>query len=74
MAERNISIGGYDVAAFLAHRAVEKLLQSIYAALGHDIPKTHYIDEIATDLGIGGETLSQIKDLTQTIWSRSIQT
>ena len=29
MAEKNISIKGYDVSAFLAHQAVEKLLKAI---------------------------------------------
>jgi len=28
MAEKNISIKGYDIAAFLAHQSVEKLIKS----------------------------------------------
>ncbi len=28
MAEKNLRFGGYDVAAFLAHQAVEKLLKA----------------------------------------------
>lgn len=30
MAERNIEIDGYDIAAFLAHQAVEKLFKAIF--------------------------------------------
>lgn len=30
MADKNIAIGGYDIAAFLAHQSVEKLLKSIF--------------------------------------------
>ncbi len=29
MAEKNISIRGYDISAFLAHQAVEKLLKAV---------------------------------------------
>ena len=30
IAEKNITIEGYDVAAFLSHQAVEKLLKAFY--------------------------------------------
>ncbi len=34
MAEKNLTISGYDVAAFLSHQAVEKLLKALLAARG----------------------------------------
>ena len=34
MAERNITIQGYDIASFLAQQSVEKLLKSIFALEG----------------------------------------
>jgi HEPN domain-containing protein len=64
IAEKNISIEGYDVAAFLSHQAVEKLLKSIFAFLGKKIPKTHYIDELAKKLSLDDEVIDEILDLT----------
>ena len=64
MAEKNIEIEGYDVAAFLAHQAIEKLLKAIFAARGAKIPKTHYIDELARELGIEQEISDSISELT----------
>jgi HEPN domain-containing protein len=52
IAERNISIGGYDVAAFLAHQSVMK------------VPKTHYIDELTKELNLEKELTDAISDLT----------
>jgi HEPN domain-containing protein len=52
MAERNLSIEGYDVAAFLSHQAVEKLLKGIIAGKGERVPKTHYIDELGRSLDL----------------------
>ena len=46
IAEKNISIGGYDIAAFLSHQSIEKLLKSIFALEGKKIPKIHYIEDL----------------------------
>jgi HEPN domain-containing protein len=64
MAERNISIEGYDVAAFLSHQSVEKLMKSTFALQGKKIPKTHYIDELARELNLGESIVDDILDLT----------
>lgn len=64
MAERNIAIEGYDVAAFLAHQSVEKLMKSIFAIEGKKIPKSHYIDELAKTLNFSEEIIDEILDLT----------
>ncbi len=64
MAEKNIGIEGYDVAAFLAHQSVEKLLKSICAMEGKKIPRTHYIDELAKTLNFSEEIIDEILDLT----------
>jgi len=64
MAEKNISIEGYDVTAFLAHQAVEKLLKSVFALLGNKIPKIHYIDELARELNLPPGIVDDILDLT----------
>jgi len=64
MAERNIAIEGYDVTAFLAHQAVEKLLKSVFALLGKRIPRTHYIDELARELNLEPDIVDGILDLT----------
>jgi HEPN domain-containing protein len=64
MAEKNIAIEGYDVAAFLAHQAVEKLLKALFALQGRKIPRTHFIDELALALNLTEETMEHIFDLT----------
>ena len=64
MAEKNIGIEGYDIAAFLAHQAVEKLLKSIFALEGKAIPKIHYIDELANQLNLPDEVINDVFDLT----------
>ena len=50
MAHCNISIGGYDIAAFLSHQAVEKLVKGLITHKGRKIPKSHYIDELGHSL------------------------
>jgi len=64
MAEKNVAIKGYDIAAFLAHQSVEKLLKSIYAFEGKKIPKIHYIDELGKGLKIDKNILDEVIDLT----------
>ncbi|MCK4249933.1 HEPN domain-containing protein [candidate division WOR-3 bacterium] len=64
MAEKNIEIEGYDIAAFLAHQAVEKLLKAIFALEDKKIPRIHYIDELAQELKVADEVLTRIFELT----------
>ena len=63
MAEKNIEIGGYDIASFLAHQSVEKLLKSIFALKGQEIPKIHYLDELAYKLNLTDEIINYIFEL-----------
>ncbi|OGW60515.1 MAG: hypothetical protein A2V83_03485 [Nitrospirae bacterium RBG_16_64_22] len=63
MAERNVAIGGYDVAAFLSHQAVEKLLKAIIILEGGVPPKTHYLDELAVAAGLPEDLADAVKDL-----------
>jgi HEPN domain-containing protein len=64
MAEKNIAIGGFDIAAFLSHQAVEKLLKAVFAWQGQKVPKNHYIDEMARELGLPQDVLEDVLDLT----------
>ena len=64
MAGKNISIGGFDIAAFLSHQAVEKLLKAVFAYQGQKVPKSHYIDEMARELKLPQELIEDILDLT----------
>lgn len=64
MAEKNITIEGYDIAAFLAQQSVEKLFKSIFALEGKEIPRIHYIDELARLLGLSKEIMNDVIDLT----------
>lgn len=60
MAEKNINIGGYDVAAFLAHQSVEKLLKSVFALRELKIPRIHYIDELSSKLDLSEEIMNDV--------------
>lgn len=64
MAEKNIEIGGYDVSAFLSHQAVEKLLKAGFILEGKEVPKTHFIDELAKELHLSDELQDEIAELT----------
>lgn len=64
MAEKNIAIGGYDIAAFLSHQSVEKLLKAIFAIKGRKVPKTHFIDELALELKLEKELIDAVSELT----------
>jgi HEPN domain-containing protein len=64
MAEKNIAIGGYDVAAFLAHQSVEKLFKAVFAIKGQKIPKSHYIDELARELELEKDIIDAVSELT----------
>ncbi len=64
MAEKNLSIEGYDVAAFLSQQSVEKLLKSIFALEGKQIPRIHYIDELSRKLGLSEEIMNDVIQLT----------
>ena len=64
MAEKNITIGGYDIAAFLAHQSIEKLLKAIFAIKGRKVPKTHYIDDLARELTLEKRLIDDISELT----------
>lgn len=63
MAEKNISIRGYDISAFLAHQAVEKLLKAVFVIEGKKIPKIHYIDELARQLDLSEEIVNDLSEL-----------
>ena len=64
MAGKNTEIKGYDVAAFLAHQAVEKLLKALIALEEKRIPRTHHIDELAQHLNLSDEIMSHVLSLT----------
>ncbi|MFH0947652.1 MAG: HEPN domain-containing protein [Elusimicrobiota bacterium] len=64
MAEKNIDIGGYDVSAFLAHQSVEKLLKTIFILSGKNVPRTHYLDDMARTLKLNKEVTDVVSDLT----------
>ena len=64
MAGRNVGIGGYDTAAFLAHQSVEKLLKALFAAQGRPAPRMHFIDELAEQLDLPAAVRVHIDGLT----------
>jgi len=65
MAEKNLKIRGYDVAAFLAHQSVEKLLKSILILEDKEVVKTHKLDRLAQLANLPPDIIDQIIDLTE---------
>lgn len=63
MAEKNISIKGYDISAFLAQQSVEKLLKAAILFEGRPLPKSHYIDELAQTLQLPEDVINAVLDL-----------
>ena len=52
-AHGNIGIGRYEVAAFLAHQAVEKFLKAAWMVVKHEAPpRTHSLTELGDALGV----------------------
>ena len=64
MAERNLAIDGYDIAAFLSHQAIEKLLKALFIMAEKPIPKIHYIDELARRLNLSKDIVSCVIELS----------
>lgn len=65
MAEKNIDIRGYDVAAFLAHQSVEKLLKSMLIMEGKEAVRTHKLDRLAQLVNLPSDITEKIIDLTE---------
>jgi HEPN domain-containing protein len=63
MAEKNIPIKGYDVCAFLAQQSVEKVLKAVILLNGKQLPRTHYIDELARVLQLPENIMDAVLDL-----------
>jgi len=64
MAKKNISIGGYDISAFLCQQSAEKILKTALILEGKKIPKTHYLEELAEDLNFEDEIMDLCYELT----------
>jgi HEPN domain-containing protein len=63
MAEAVMSVEAYDIAAFLVHQSVEKLLKGILIYQGKTLPKHHHLDQLAILLGILEEIREPLSDI-----------
>ena len=62
---RNIDIGAYEVAAFLAEQAVEKYLKGAFLEIKRTAtPRTHYLMELGQQLGAPQPILRDLAYLT----------
>lgn len=60
-ARKNIGIGAYEVSAFLAHQAVEKLLKGAWIQTRRTRPPaTHYLKELGEGLGAPGPLVPKL--------------
>ncbi|MHB9028021.1 MAG: HEPN domain-containing protein [Candidatus Latescibacterota bacterium] len=64
IAEKVISVEGYDVAAFLSHQAVEKLLKALLAAREEEIPHIHYLDDLGRKLRLDKSIMNNLNKLS----------
>lgn len=64
-ARKNISIGAYEVSAFLAEQSVEKYLKACWMALKKEAPPfTHSLTELGDGLGVPGTLRKHLVSLT----------
>jgi HEPN domain-containing protein len=64
-ARKNLTLEAYEVAAFLAHQAVEKYLKGAWVVTKKEpAPHTHSLIELGDALGVPGELRRHLADLT----------
>jgi HEPN domain-containing protein len=59
IAEKNLDIEGYDIAAFLAHQSIEKLFK------GKQAPKTHNLERLAELLNLPSSISDAVLDFIE---------
>lgn len=70
MAEKSISIQGFDVCAFLSQQAVEKYLKALYLKTKNELPpKTHLLDVLGEKLNLPKEIMDDLYELTEDYFS-----
>ena len=63
-ASKNIEIGAFDVAAFLAHQAAEKYLKGAWIEIRRSRhPTTHSLVDLGEGLRVPDELMSKLRDL-----------
>jgi HEPN domain-containing protein len=63
IADKNMSIGCYDSAAFYSHQSVEKLLKGLISHSGYSIPRTHDLERLGDMLDCPEDVLYDLIDL-----------
>ena len=63
IAEKNLSIAGFDSAAFYSHQSVEKLLKGLISVSGRSIPRTHDLERLGVLLECPDEIIPDLIDL-----------
>jgi HEPN domain-containing protein len=60
-AAKNVTIGAYDVAAFLSHQSAEKFLKAAWVHVKHQRhPPTHYLRELGSGLDAPPSVMSRL--------------
>lgn len=55
-ARKNVEIEAYELASFMCHQAVEKLLKAAWTAVNEEAPpRTHSLVELGDPLGVPGD-------------------
>lgn len=63
IAEKNLSIGGFDSAAFYSHQSVEKLLKGLISVSERSIPRTHDLERLGDLLECPDDIMPDLIDL-----------
>jgi len=63
IAEKNLTFGCFDSAAFYSHQSVEKLLKGLISISGRSIPRTHDLEHLGGILGCPDDIIFELIDL-----------
>ena len=63
IAEKNLSIEGFDSAAFYSHQSVEKLLKGLISLSGRSIPRSHDLQHLGEQVDCPEDLIPDLIDL-----------
>lgn len=63
IADKNLSVDGFDSAAFYSHQSVEKLLKGLISLSGRPIPRTHDLERLGDLLQCPDDIIADLIDL-----------
>jgi len=72
--EKNLSIEGFDSAAFYTHQSVEKLLKGLISLSGRSIPRSHDLQHLGEQIDCPDDIIPDLIDLMGDYQTSGIRT